>query len=454
MSTTNKITDKITNKITNKISKKILLIVLDGVFDRPIKSAKSRDGKTPLQAAKTPNFDKFTKKGVGGISDPISPGVVPGSDTAHLALFGYDPYKFYAGRGVLEALGENIPLYPGDLAFRCNFATTVTGAEISDRRAGRIDNKSASTLSVAIKHLKIGDFDFLFNHTMSHRGVLIIRGKKGNTPNPRITDTDQHSLGPINWSKPMTDDESARKTANVLNEWTKKVYQILKNHEINKKREKEKLLPANIVLARGPSSLVEGASYKGTAVYDGPNLSEPVSIQKFEDKYDLKAVAIAGGTLYKGVARYLGMDVITVKGATADINTDIDAKVNAVKKELSKNDFIFLHIKGTDVLSHDGKFKEKTKFIEKIDKKIKPLLELADKDTIVVLTADHSTPVSLKAHSGDPVPIVIAGTGVRPDKVQRYDELSLAIGGLNRIRHINIMPIVLDLIGKGKMFGT
>ena len=300
---------------------KAILIVCDGMSDRPFPK------KTPLQSAKKKNIDLIAREGICGISDPISPGVPPGSDTAHLALLGFDPYKYYAGRGVLEALGSGLKLYPGDVAFRCNFATVDRKFRIIDRRAGRIEDKDAASLAYAIKHLKIAGFDFYFHHTVGHRGVLII--KKASS---KVSDVDPHKIGEIEWAKPLVPSKEAKETADAINSWIKEVNKILSKHDVNVRRAREGKPVANVVIMRGASSLVEGTPHKGNAVYDGPHLKNSVTVPKFEEVYGLSAVCIAGGPLYKGVSRYLGMDVIDVRGATADLNTDLDAKFKAAVK--------------------------------------------------------------------------------------------------------------------------
>lgn len=427
---------------------RVLFIIIDGVGDRLIK------GKTPLQRARKPNIDKVAKFGICGISDTIAPGVVPGSDTSHLAIFGYDPYKYYVGRGILEALGAGVKVYDGDIALRANFATVDAKFEIVDRRAGRIDEKDAKALAEEIRHLKIRDFDFFFTHTKGHRGVITIRGERIRA-SPLFTDSDPHSLGPIAWTKPLDASEEAKRTSEAMNEWTKKVNQILKVQEVNKRRIKEKLLPGNAIIARGASSFVEGVVYKG-ATYSGQYAKSLVKIERFEEKYGLSAVCVAGGPLYKGVARYLGMDAVEVKGATATIDTNLEEKVKATEASLKKYDFVFLHIKGCDIMGHDGNADGKKKFIEKIDKALKPLINSNIGSNLIVLTSDHSTPVSLKNHSADPVPIAICGPNgtIRRDAVKKFDEISLTSGGLGRIYGLNIMPIIMGIMGKAKMFGT
>ncbi len=206
------------------------------------------------------NFDKMAKNGINGISYPLKPGLVLGSDTGYLALFGYDPTHFYVGRGILEALGSNIKLDEGDIALRCNFCTIDSKFEILDRRAGRIDGKEAEKLANAISKIKIKGFDFVFEHTVGHRGVLVIRGKH---VSPMITDTDSHREGSVRWPRHIDNTLESKLTAEALSKWMKEAHKILKNHQVNKDRKKKKLHVANFVITRGASGIVKGSPLKG-----------------------------------------------------------------------------------------------------------------------------------------------------------------------------------------------
>ncbi|MEM2175583.1 MAG: hypothetical protein QXI58_08210 [Candidatus Micrarchaeia archaeon] len=245
---------------------KVLLIVIDGLGDR------GKNG-TPLQNAKKKNLNTLAKNGFCAISFPLGPGIVPGSDTGHLSLLGYDPKKYYVGRGIIEALGANVKIYEGDVAFRANFAT-LERSQIIDRRAGRISHEDAQKLSKEIEHIEVSGFDFYFQHTKGHRGVVIVRGKKGNA-SPLVTDTDPHCVGKAPYCKSLN--EEGIETAKAINEWTKKVNKILSESEINKERKKKKIPVANVVLLRGGSSLVEGKYFEG-AKYFGPYVKEPVRV--------------------------------------------------------------------------------------------------------------------------------------------------------------------------------
>jgi len=188
---------------------KALLVILDGVGDRGTKTA--------LSLAKKPNLDNITRKSITGLMHPIDVGVVPGSDTAHLAIFGYDPYKYYKGRGLFEALGANMELKEGDVAFRTNFATLDSCMNITDRRVGR-DDTGLRELSSEIDGMELEGIKVVFKHTTEHRGVLILRGRG---LSDRVSNTDPHGgRAKVIESKPLDNSKESKFTAHILNEFT------------------------------------------------------------------------------------------------------------------------------------------------------------------------------------------------------------------------------------------
>ncbi|NQE05085.1 2,3-bisphosphoglycerate-independent phosphoglycerate mutase 1 [ANME-1 cluster archaeon GoMg1] len=405
-----------------KSKAKALLLICDGLGDRP-----SIEGKTPLQAANTPYLDEISKEGINGLMDTISPGIVPGSDTAHLAILGYDPYKYYPGRGVFEALGADMELCEGDVAFRANFATVDDKMRIIDRRAGR---KGSKDLAEALNGLEIDHTKIKFTNTTEHRCALVL---KGENLSKAVSDVDTHEAGSeVKKCVPLEEGEKELKTANIVNEFVSQSYDILNEHPVNKERRERGELPANIILLRGAGSYGEVSAMK--------------------ERFGFEAACIAGASLYKGVAKYLGMDVVPVEGATGIADTNLNNKAEATLHALEKHDFVFLHVKATDSMGHDGDFEGKKYMISRIDKEL--VARIKDVDAYITVTADHSTPVSIKRHSSDPVPIVIKGEGVRKDGITKFDEVSAASGGLGRIRGVDLMPILSDFMGFYTMFGT
>ena len=409
---------------------KALYLVCDGMADRPVKELGRR---TPLQVARTPNMDRLAREGITGIMDPVAPGVPPGSDVANMALLGYDPYEHYTGRGGLEALGAGLELGPGDVAFRCNFATVDEQGIVLDRRAGRISTEKAAILAEAIRDaLEEADLgvEVIFVNTVQHRGVLVLRGEGLSRA---ISDTDPKKNGrPMRKCVPLDDRPEARRTADIVNRLSELLRSVLAKHPLNK----ELKPPANAILLRGAGTVPK--------------------LKPLPELYGIKAVAVSAVALVKGVCRAAGMELIDVPGATGSYDTDLDAKLSHAVEALRKGaDLAFVHVKATDIASHDHDAQKKIWMIERVDSALGKALEALDLDneTYVLITADHTTSLRTGSHEGDPVPVVLAGPEARTDDVRAFDEPSCARGGLCRLRGKDLMPVLMNLLGKVERFG-
>ncbi|MCK5631554.1 2,3-bisphosphoglycerate-independent phosphoglycerate mutase [Candidatus Bathyarchaeota archaeon] len=413
---------------------KAILVIADGMADVPLKELK---GKTPLEAADLPSLDQIADLGICGIMDVIAPGIPPGSDTAHLALLGYDVIETYTGRGALEAIGSSVDILPNDLAFRCNFATVDTDLKVLDRRAGRITSEEASELTDTIKKTikmdppEVGDI--LFTNTVQHRAILRLSG-----PNlsALVSDTDPHRIGQkVLQAYPLDESPEAEHTANVLNNLTLQLRDVLTDHPVNKKRERTGLPPANVVLFRGVGTLPE---------------MEPLSLL-----YGIHPAAIAAVPLVKGVCKTAGMRLIHVEGATGTYETDAVAKAKVAVESLQRFDFVLVHAKATDLASHDREPRKKIEMIKKIDALVAYLLgNINSEEVFLAVTADHTTSSVKGEHSGEPVPLAISGPNVRRDDVKEFGERTCARGGLGRIRGVDLMPILMNLLGKAEKAGS
>ena len=407
---------------------KILFLVLDGISDRPCPAL---GGKTPLSAARKPVLDKLAAEGICGIMDTIAPGVRPGSDTAHLALLGYDPYKYYTGRGPLECVGTGIDMKAGMIGFRCNYATIDPQGKVTDRRAGRIHDTEA--LSKAIQEgVDLSKFGvkFIFRSGAGHRAALALEGE-GLSHCVSSNDPKKEGVAPLT-VRAVRKGEKEEKTAAVCNEFVKQSTKILFDHPVNKERLKKGENPANVVLMRGAGEMGD--------------------FEPFQKKYEMSGSVISAASLITGIGKAVGLPHVEVPGITGSQNSNIKGKVDAAINELKTKDFVLMNIKGADESGHDGLFGQKKAFIDKIDPLLEPLLGL--NDTVIIITGDHSTPCCIKDHSADPVPILIRGDGVRTDDVFHYDEFSCAKGGLCRIRGVDPLHIALDLINKAHKFGA
>lgn len=400
---------------------------MDGMADRPLEEL---GFKTPLEGAATPNMDKLAETGICGIMDTIKPGIRPGSDTAHISILGYDPYVVYTGRGPFEAAGVGVDVLEGDIAFRCNFSTANDEGIITDRRAGRIRERTEE-LASSINSIDLDDVEIIFKESTGHRAVLVLRGEG---LSDKVSAADPKHDGK-KWTKvkPLDETREAQKTADILNHVVERSYELLKDHPLNLERIENGEPPANIILPRGAGAVPH--------------------VQPFSEKYGLKAACIAETGLIKGIGKIMGMDIIDVEGATGGVDTNLDNIAQGILDTASKDyDFLLINIDGADEAGHDGNAKDKLEFIEKADEVVGKLRDLDD--FYFILTADHSTPISVMDHSGDPVPLVINGPDIRVDDVVDFNERAATKGGMCRIRGSDIMNILMDLMNKTTKFGA
>jgi len=370
---------------------KYVLIICDGIGDLPIPEL---GNKTPLEAAFTPNLNRLAKNGKTGLMYVLGKGIRPNSDDAHLVLFGYDLKKDSPGRGPIEAAGVGIKLQEGDIAIRANLATVDKDLHVVDRRAGRIED--CSEFIKELDGIEIDGVKFILKPGTGHRITLIMRGR-GLTD--KISNSDVHYVTgdkvvedweglPVNTIRPLEDSLEAKFTAKVLQKFLEIAHEKLEKNPLNTERERNGLPRGNYLLTREPGYFKK--------------------LPSFQEKYGLSACCIAGAGLYKGLGVLMGMDLIDVPGATGLPNTDVEGKIQAAKEEIKKYDFVFVHIKPTDIFGEDGDCQGKKDFIEKIDRAL-DLLE--DTGAAICVTADHSTPCTIRDHSADPVPVLIYGGG-------------------------------------------
>ena len=394
----------------------LLLVVLDGMGDRPVVSL---GGRTPLEAAKTPTLDYLAKKGQVGLIEPIFKGPFPTSKDAHLSLFGYSLNQWNMGRGVFEAAGLGLRLKKGDIAFRGNWATVNESLKVVDRRAGRIEK--AQPLVKALKKLhRLSGVKFILKAGIEHRFALVMRGKG---LSDQISPNDFHQTNvQVSRITSLDGKPESKRTALLLNQFIDEAHKILENNSFNKKRKAQGLLPANYLLLRGAGEL----KY----------------IPPFEKKWGIPGAFITGGGLYRGIAKILGMKEIKVKGANGEVTTNLVGKFTTGAKIIKRFPFLFLHVKGTDIYGHDGDCRGKKNFLEKIDQAMAPLLEL--KKTTIIVTADHCTPCELKQHSTDLIPVLIWSKKIREDAIQSWGERECQKGGLGLIRQNQLLKRAFD----------
>jgi len=422
---------------------KLIYVVIDGMGDLPMEEL---DGETPLEFAETPNMDFLARKGKNGLMYSVKKGIAPESDVAVISILGYDPFKYHTGRGPLEAVGSGVAMKDGDLALRCNFATLGAENRLVDRRAGRtLTTEEAIELSRAINEgveLESHPADFEFRSTIGHRGVLIIRSRKGSLSG-HITNTDPaysraEGLGVakaeiemvLKPCEPLDKTEDARISAGLVNVFTQKSHVILDKHEVNKRREEQGDLKANVILTRDAGHLLP-------------------KFFNINERYGVRFLCLADMPVERGIAKLAGMDLADLPPPSHDLEEDCKIRVKKLLDLLPNYDCFYLHIKGPDEPGHDGRVHLKAQLIATIDRhlfgELFPKIDL--KNYVICVTADHSTPCRLKAHSDDPVPVLISGDKIQGDGVRGFSERECRNGSLGILAQgTELMPKLIALL--------
>lgn len=385
---------------------KILLLVMDGLGGLPRESG----GPTELEAASTPHLDELAASAECGLHIPVAPGVAPGSAPGHLALFGYDPLAYPIGRGIVAALGIGHPVQPGDVAVRLNFATRDSDGTISDRRAGRIPTELCTELSAKLDQIELPGVSLAVRPVRDYRAVVVL---SGDGLSDSVADTDPQQTGrPAAVAEALT--AAGSHTAEVVRAFVVAAEQALADST-----------PANAVLLRGFAQLP--------------------AIPSLEERFGIRALALAVYPDYRGVSRLVGMDAI-------DGLTDLGAQNAALHREWDGGDLFFVHHKYTDSKGEDGDFDGKVAEIERVDAALPDLL--SSNPDVVIVTGDHSTPSVLRSHSAHPVPFLISAAGCRPDRVTQFGERECAGGAWGVIPGRQLLPIALGHAGRFARFGA
>jgi 2,3-bisphosphoglycerate-independent phosphoglycerate mutase len=387
---------------------RIVLLVLDGLGGLPDPAT----GLTELESASTPNLDRLAAGAALGMQLPVAHGITPGSGPGHLSLFGYDPIEYDIGRGVLSALGVGFAVKPGDIAIRLNFATVDEEGRVTDRRAGRPSDEENRRLVAKLQEnvSAPGGVDVFFASEKEHRAVLVLRGRQLVA---ELADTDPQETGvPPLPARALVPE--AEETASLLQAVLDRAYEVLADEPV-----------ANCILARGIDAY------------------EP--FPTFEERYRLKARAIAKYPMYRGVARLAGMDGARVPDSDAQT-------VEVLAEAFEEYDFHFVHFKAMDSRGEDGDFGAKVAAIEAVDALI-PRVEALKPDVLVV-TGDHSTPSRLRAHSWHPVPVMIVSPWCRPQPDATFGERACMRGELGMVPGRNLMTLALAHAGRLAKYGA
>ncbi|MCJ7572457.1 MAG: 2,3-bisphosphoglycerate-independent phosphoglycerate mutase [Candidatus Thermoplasmatota archaeon] len=395
------------SKLVKHADTKIIMLVMDGIGGLP----RVTDNKTELETAYKPNLDNLANNGICGLHLPVGPGITPGSGPGHLGIFGFNAEKYQIGRGVLEALGIDFDLKPGDIAARGNFCTIDKNGNITDRRAGRISTeKNQEICKFLSERINIPRLKVFVETVKEHRFLVVLRGEglKGN-----LIDTDPQEIG----AKPLEPKggPGSENTVEIVKKFLNQTRDILSDNH-----------PANMVLLRG--------------------FSEKPTWPSFPKVFGLRSAAIACYPMYRGLARLIGMDLL-------ETGQTIEDEFKTLEENWDKYDFFFLHIKKTDSYGEDGDFDSKVKVIEQVDKLIPRLMNL--NPDVVIVTGDHSTPSILKSHSWHPVPLLIWSKYCRPDNVKIFGERACVSGGLGpMLPAVEILPIAMANALRLEKFGA
>jgi 2,3-bisphosphoglycerate-independent phosphoglycerate mutase len=380
---------------------KYIMLVGDGMADRPIKDI---DNATPLEAARTPNMDFIAKQGRVGMAVTVPEGLQAASDVANMALLGYDPYKYYCGRGPLEAANMGIEINDNEVAFRCN-TVTVSDDKMADYSAGHITSKEAEEIITALGR-EFGHKAVRFYPGISYRHLAVIDCVKAKIDIKKLVKTictPPHDI----IDKPIARYLPHGEASGFLTDLMLKSRNILEKQDVNKVRIDLGENPANMIWLWGQGL-------------------RPV-MPFFKDKFNMSGSIISAVDLIKGLGKIIGLNVINVPGATGYYDTDYLAKAKYALKSLEKNDFVFVHVEAPDEAGHNGDLRNKIAAIENFDKLVVGTVLDAFKEKKnfrVMVLPDHATPISVRTHTRDPIPFVMCGQGIEKGNIQNYAEAS------------------------------
>ena len=418
-----------------------MYVLLDGIGDLPNPEL---DGKTPLEAANTPNIDVLARKGKMGQVISVGEGISPQSDIAVFNMLGYDfQGKTYAGRGIVEIIGSGVEFRDGDLALRGNFAT-LDNSKIIDRRAGRdIIKQEASTICSFLEdNVKFDDPDVSvkITPTISHRVIIKFRHDKKSLSD-KITNTDP-AYGKLNGigiaktdienmavqeSTSEDNSESSILSAKIVNEFTRKSIALMKDHQVNLDRISKSKKPMSVILLRDAGNSV-------------PHL------QKINEKYGIFTSCLVDMPVEIGIAKIIGMDVFCSQKID-----DYRQKGTEAAKILDSYNLVYVHIKGPDEYGHDGDALGKKSNIELIDENFFGVfLKSVTRKHVVVISGDHSTPCIKKSHTDDPIPLLVSGNGIKSDGSQRFTESWASKGSMGTLKGSQVITYVLKIMSTQK----
>ncbi|MGZ3537321.1 MAG: cofactor-independent phosphoglycerate mutase [Thermodesulfobacteriota bacterium] len=389
---------------------KYVIIVGDGMADYPVESL---GGKTPLMVARTPNMDWMSESGEIGLVRTVPDGFNPGSEVANLSIFGYDPIRYYTGRGPLEAASLGIKLADNDIAFRCNLVTLRfhgNNMVMEDFSAGHITDEEARKVIIDLNKEMATD-EIRFYAGVSYRHLMILRNGAGKFSN----------LGKLEIIPPH--DIIGREISPFLPQMKEPILtlvkasqRLLKNHPVNHAREAKGLPPANSIWLWG-----QGQSPRMITL---------------KERFGLDGYVISAVHLIKGIGILAGLGVLEVPGATGYFDTNYEGKVQYALRGLGERDFVYLHVEAPDEAGHMGNLRLKIEAIEVFDEKVVGALLKGMKGFErykVLVLPDHPTPLSVRTHTADPVPYAMYSSESETQSAhgKKFDEVSAGQSGIS-----------------------
>jgi len=395
---------------------KYVIIIPDGCADYPVEAL---GGKTPLQAAHTPNMDAIAKAGIVGQSDNVPLHLPAGSEVANMTLFGYDPNRYFTGRAPIEAAAQGIVLGPDDWAVRCN-TVTILDQIMVDFTADHASNHEAREVLASVQ-TAVGDPRLEFTPGVSYRNLLIYRGRSKEA-SPFSSETRTRAPHDLTDGS-VIDDFPRGPGCDLLSEWMQISAEVLSKHPVNAARAEQGRPPISHLWLWG--------------------LGKTPSLENFHQRFGIRGAMITAVDLLRGLAALVGWDRIEAPGATGYLDTDYGSKGRTAIEALKHHDLVCVHIEAPDEASHEGRVEEKVKALEAIDREIVgPIYQALQQygPHRILVTPDHPTPVSTKKHSHGWVPFAIAGHDVKTDASNSYDEVSASKSGLQIPNGWDLMP--------------
>lgn len=389
---------------------KYIVILGDGMSDYPVARL---GGKTPLQVARKPNLDRIAREGRCGLFRTIEDDMPTGSEAANLSVLGYNPREVLQGRGVLEAASIGVDIHDDEMAMRCNLLCLFEDGRIKNHSAGHISSAESDEILKTLQH-EIGSDRLRFYTGVSYRHLFVGQGLD---PRLECAPPHDHPNEPAARLMIRAKVPEAQKTADLLNDLTRRSWAILKDHPVNRKRQAAGQDPGNSIWLWSPGKRPK--------------------MWTFQEQFGMTGAVISAVDLIRGIAVYAGLKPVKVAGATGLYDTNYEGKADACLAALEQCDFCYVHVEAPDEAGHDGNLDLKIRTIEDLDARLagRILAGLEERkiEAVVAVLPDHPTPVEKRIHVRDAVPFAIRHPHQKPDRVERYDEVSCAAGSYGTI---------------------